>query len=74
MAVAARAYVRAHGRIVLEGRTADLRAHHVLNAASFDGDTDAAAELAPGTGIPTKNPKRRGRARPGRDRPPNNKE
>lgn len=45
MDVAARAYVLAHGRIVLEGKTEDLRSRQSLIAASYFGDLDAVEQL-----------------------------
>jgi branched-chain amino acid transport system ATP-binding protein len=45
MDVASRAYVLAHGRIVLEGDTAKLRSNQDLITASYFGDADAAAEI-----------------------------
>jgi branched-chain amino acid transport system ATP-binding protein len=45
MEVASRAYVLAHGRIVLEGDTAQLRNNQELIAASYFGDADAEAAL-----------------------------
>jgi branched-chain amino acid transport system ATP-binding protein len=45
MEVAARAYVLAHGRIVLEGDTATLRSDQDLITASYFGDAEAAAEI-----------------------------
>ncbi len=56
MDAASRAYVLAHGRIVLEGDTATLRSNKDLIAASYFGDADAAAELAPGLDIRTTRP------------------
>ena len=43
--VAERAYVLAQGRLVLEGRTADLRSRRDLLMACYLGDLDAAAQL-----------------------------
>jgi branched-chain amino acid transport system ATP-binding protein len=48
--VAERAYVLAHGRLVLEGRTADLRNRRDLLMACYLGDLDAAAALAADAG------------------------
>lgn len=45
MEVATRAYVLAHGRIVLEGNTSDLRSNQELITASYFGDAEAAAEI-----------------------------
>jgi branched-chain amino acid transport system ATP-binding protein len=45
MEVASRAYVLAHGRVVLEGATADLRSSQSLIAASYFGDLDAVEAL-----------------------------
>lgn len=45
MEVASRAYVLAHGRIVLEGTTDELRSSQSLIAASYFGDVDAAEAL-----------------------------
>lgn len=52
MEVASRAYVLAHGRIVLEGTTDELRSSQSLIAASYFGDLDAAEALGamPGNG------------------------
>jgi branched-chain amino acid transport system ATP-binding protein len=44
--VAERAYVLAHGRLVLGSRTADLRSHRDLLMACYLGDLDAAAQLS----------------------------
>jgi branched-chain amino acid transport system ATP-binding protein len=44
--VAERAYVLAQGRLVLEGKTADLRTRRDLLMACYLGDLDAAAQLA----------------------------
>ncbi|MHC5794782.1 ABC transporter ATP-binding protein [Lacisediminihabitans sp. FW035] len=46
MDVASRAYVLAHGRIVLEGKTDELRSSKQLIEASYFGDPDAVAALA----------------------------
>ena len=46
MEVASRAYVLAHGRLTLEGTTAELAKNQALITASYFGDPDAAAELA----------------------------
>jgi branched-chain amino acid transport system ATP-binding protein len=43
--VAERAYVLAQGRLVLEGRTADLRTRRDLLLACYLGDLDAATQL-----------------------------
>jgi branched-chain amino acid transport system ATP-binding protein len=51
MDVASRAYVLAHGRLTLEGKTDDLKSSESLIAASYFGDLDAASELAK-TAIP----------------------
>jgi len=53
MDVAGRAYVLAHGRLVLQGDTADLRSRTSLIAASYFGDLDAVAQL---TGEPPVSP------------------
>ncbi|CAN5343022.1 ABC transporter ATP-binding protein [soil metagenome] len=53
MDVASRAYVLAHGRLTLEGNTADLRSNHDLIAASYFGDLDAEAELSASAASPT---------------------
>ncbi|CAN5283250.1 ABC transporter ATP-binding protein [soil metagenome] len=45
MEVASRAYVLAHGRIVLEGTTDELRSSQSLIAASYFGDVEAAEAL-----------------------------
>jgi branched-chain amino acid transport system ATP-binding protein len=44
--VASRAYVLAHGRLTLEGDTADLRSNQTLITASYFGDPDAQAQLS----------------------------
>lgn len=44
--VAERAYVMAHGRVVVEGRTRELRSRRDLLMACYLGDLDAAARLA----------------------------
>ncbi len=49
MEVATRAYVLAHGRLTLEGNTADLKNDRALITASYFGDPAAQAELS---GIP----------------------
>lgn len=46
MDVATRAYVLAHGRVVLQGHTSDLRSDTSLIAASYFGDLDAVAQLS----------------------------
>jgi branched-chain amino acid transport system ATP-binding protein len=46
--VAERAYVLAHGRLVVQGRTADLRSRRDLLMACYLGDLDAAAALSAG--------------------------
>jgi hypothetical protein len=43
--VAERAYVMAQGRLVIRGRTADLRTRRDLLMACYLGDIDAAAQL-----------------------------
>ena len=48
--VAERAYVLAHGRLVVHGRTADLRSRRDLLMACYLGDLDAAAALSAGLG------------------------
>ncbi|CAN5407408.1 ABC transporter ATP-binding protein [soil metagenome] len=56
MDIAARAYVLAHGRVVLEGTTKDLRTNQQLITASYFGDPDAQAQLsAPADESPKKN-------------------
>jgi branched-chain amino acid transport system ATP-binding protein len=51
--VAERAYVLAQGRLVVQGRTSDLRSRRDLLMACYLGDLDAAAALS---AIPTKSP------------------
>jgi branched-chain amino acid transport system ATP-binding protein len=46
MEVATRAYVLAHGRLTLEGATADLKNDRALITASYFGDAEAQAELS----------------------------
>lgn len=46
MDIASRAYVLAHGHVVLEGPTETLRSNQELITASYFGDPDAAAQLA----------------------------
>jgi branched-chain amino acid transport system ATP-binding protein len=46
MEVATRAYVLAHGRLTLEGNTADLKKDRALITASYFGDLDAQAQLS----------------------------
>lgn len=56
MEIASRAYVLAHGRVVLEGTTDDLRTDQQLITASYFGDADAQAQLAaPAVESPKKN-------------------
>jgi branched-chain amino acid transport system ATP-binding protein len=50
--VAQRAYVLAQGRIILDGRTADLRSRRDLLMACYLGDLDAAAQLGADIGAP----------------------
>ena len=52
MDVASRAYVLAHGRIVLQGTSAELKNNEALITASYFGDADAAAEIAEGQAAP----------------------
>ena len=58
MEVASRAYVLAHGRLTLEGTTAELAKNQALITASYFGDPDAAAELA--ASAPNKSNKKTG--------------
>jgi len=46
MEVASRAYVLAHGRLTLEGSTADLKNNRALITASYFGDPAAQVELS----------------------------
>jgi branched-chain amino acid transport system ATP-binding protein len=55
MEVATRAYVLAHGRLTLEGNTADLKNDRDLITASYFGDPTAQAELSGTAGEPSTN-------------------